>query len=53
MIPASAVSGIYLAHPQARYFAVGRIGDDQLADYAGRKRESVDQAARWLSPALA
>jgi 5-methyltetrahydrofolate--homocysteine methyltransferase len=53
MIPASAVSGIYLAHPQARYFAVGRIGDDQLADYAARKRESVDQAARWLAPALA
>jgi 5-methyltetrahydrofolate--homocysteine methyltransferase len=53
MTPAAAVSGIYLAHPQARYFAVGRIGDDQLADYALRKRESVEQAARWLSPALA
>ena len=53
MTPAAAVSGLYLAHPQARYFAVGRIGDDQLADYALRKRESVEQAARWLSPALA
>jgi 5-methyltetrahydrofolate--homocysteine methyltransferase len=53
MTPAAAVSGIYLAHPQARYFAVGRIGDDQLADYATRKRESLEQAARWLSPALA
>jgi 5-methyltetrahydrofolate--homocysteine methyltransferase len=53
MTPAAAVSGIYLAHPQARYFAVGRIGDDQLADYAARKRESVEQTARWLSPALA
>jgi 5-methyltetrahydrofolate--homocysteine methyltransferase len=53
MTPAAAVSGIYLAHPQARYFAVGRIGEDQLADYAARKRASVEQAARWLSPALA
>jgi 5-methyltetrahydrofolate--homocysteine methyltransferase len=53
MTPAAAVSGIYLANPQARYFAVGRIGDDQLADYAARKRASVEQAARWLSPALA
>jgi 5-methyltetrahydrofolate--homocysteine methyltransferase len=53
MTPAAAVSGLYLAHPQARYFAVGRIGDDQLADYARRKQESVEQAARWLSPALA
>ncbi len=41
MTPAAAVSGIYLAHPQAKYFAVGRIGDDQLADYAGRKGQSA------------
>jgi 5-methyltetrahydrofolate--homocysteine methyltransferase len=53
MTPAAAVSGLYFAHPQARYFAVGRIGDDQLGDYARRKQESVEQAARWLSPALA
>ena len=53
MTPAAAVSGIYLAHPQAKYFAVGRIGDDQLADYAARKRESTADAARWLAPSLA
>jgi 5-methyltetrahydrofolate--homocysteine methyltransferase len=52
MTPAAAVSGIYLAHPQAKYFAVGRIGDDQLADYAGRKGQSLDEAARWLAPSL-
>src|SRR5262249_2727385 len=48
MTPAAAVSGIYLAHPDARYFAVGRIGRDQLEDYAGRKGESVLQVERWL-----
>jgi len=52
MTPAAAVSGIYLAHPQAKYFAVGRIGDDQLADYARRKEETVEEAARWLTPSL-
>jgi 5-methyltetrahydrofolate--homocysteine methyltransferase len=53
MTPAAAVSGLYFAHPQARYFAVGRIGDDQLADYARRKQEQVEGAARWLAPSLA
>jgi 5-methyltetrahydrofolate--homocysteine methyltransferase len=53
MTPAAAVSGLYLGHPQARYFAVGRIGDDQLADYARRKHERVEGAARWLQPSLA
>jgi 5-methyltetrahydrofolate--homocysteine methyltransferase len=48
MTPPAAVSGIYLAHPDARYFAVGRIGRDQLEDYAGRKQESVLQVERWL-----
>jgi 5-methyltetrahydrofolate--homocysteine methyltransferase len=52
MTPAAAVSGIYLAHPQAKYFAVGRIGDDQLTDYARRKQETVEEAARWLTPSL-
>ncbi len=52
MTPAAAVSGIYLAHPQARYFAVGRIGNDQLEDYAARKRESVAEVERWLRPNL-
>ena len=52
MTPAAAVSGIYLAHPDARYFAVGRIGRDQLEDYAGRKGESVLQVEQWLRPNL-
>jgi 5-methyltetrahydrofolate--homocysteine methyltransferase len=53
MTPAASVSGIYLAHPQAKYFAVGRIGEDQLEDYAVRKRESTAETARWLAPSLA
>jgi 5-methyltetrahydrofolate--homocysteine methyltransferase len=52
MMPAAAVSGIYLAHPKARYFSVGRIGRDQLEDYAGRKGAPVEEVARWLSPNL-
>jgi 5-methyltetrahydrofolate--homocysteine methyltransferase len=52
MTPAAAVSGIYLAHPEARYFAVGRIGRDQLEDYAGRKQMPVDEAEKWLRPNL-
>ncbi|HZQ04136.1 MAG TPA: methionine synthase [Gaiellaceae bacterium] len=52
MTPAASVSGIYLAHPQARYFAVGRIGADQLEDYAGRKGEPVAEVERWLRPNL-
>src|SRR5262249_10846121 len=46
MTPAAAVSGVYLAHPAARYFAVGRIGHDQVADYAGRKGASVTEVER-------
>jgi 5-methyltetrahydrofolate--homocysteine methyltransferase len=52
MTPAAAVSGIYLAHPDAKYFAVGRIGRDQLEDYAVRKGEPVEEVERWLSPNL-
>ena len=52
MTPAAAVSGIYLAHPDARYFAVGRIGRDQVEDYAERKQASVDEVERWLRPNL-
>jgi 5-methyltetrahydrofolate--homocysteine methyltransferase len=52
MAPAAAVSGIYLAHPQARYFSVGRLGRDQVEDYAARKGVSVGEAERWLSPNL-
>ena len=49
MTPAASVSGIYLSHPQARYFMLGRIGRDQLEDYAARKRQPVDDVARWLA----
>jgi 5-methyltetrahydrofolate--homocysteine methyltransferase len=52
MLPAAAVSGIYLAHPQARYFSVGRVGRDQVEDYAARKGISVAEAERWLRPNL-
>src|SRR5262245_32655261 len=52
MVPGAAVSGIYLAHPQARYFSVGRLGRDQVQDYAARKGMSVEEAERWLSPNL-
>jgi 5-methyltetrahydrofolate--homocysteine methyltransferase len=47
------VSGIYLAHPQARYFDVGRLGRDQVEDYARRKGLPVDEVERWLAPNLA
>jgi 5-methyltetrahydrofolate--homocysteine methyltransferase len=47
------VSGLYLHHPQAKYFNVGRIGRDQLADYAARKGWSIEAAERWLGPNLA
>ena len=52
MWPAAAVSGWYIAHPQARYFGVGPIGRDQAEDYARRKRMERAVAERWLSPNL-
>jgi 5-methyltetrahydrofolate--homocysteine methyltransferase len=52
MHPAAAVSGYYLAHPEAQYFAVTKIGRDQLEDYAKRKGMTVAQAERWLAPIL-
>ncbi len=52
MWPGSSVSGLYFAHPQARYFSLGKIGRDQVEDYAGRKGMSVDEAERWLGPNL-
>jgi 5-methyltetrahydrofolate--homocysteine methyltransferase len=51
-LPAASVSGIYLGHPQARYFGVGRIGRDQLEDYAARRGKPVDEVERWLRPLL-
>ncbi|MBP9652845.1 MAG: methionine synthase, partial [Rhodocyclaceae bacterium] len=52
MHPAASVSGFYLAHPDARYFAVTKIGRDQLEDYAKRKGMSVAETERWLAPVL-
>jgi 5-methyltetrahydrofolate--homocysteine methyltransferase len=52
MTPAASVSGIYLAHPQARYFMVGRLGEDQVRDYAGRKKMPLEDVERWLAPSL-
>jgi 5-methyltetrahydrofolate--homocysteine methyltransferase len=52
MLPAASVSGIYLSHPEARYFNVGRIGRDQLEDYARRKGLTVAEAETWLSGSL-
>jgi 5-methyltetrahydrofolate--homocysteine methyltransferase len=52
MLPASAVSGFYLSHPQASYFAVGKLGRDQVEDYARRKAMPVAEAEKWLAPYL-
>jgi len=52
MVPAASVSGLYFSHPQAKYFNVGRIGRDQLEEYARRKGISVEEAERWLGPNL-
>jgi 5-methyltetrahydrofolate--homocysteine methyltransferase len=53
MVPTAAVSGLYFSHPDARYFAVGKIGKDQVADYAERKGMDVAEMERWLAPNLA
>lgn len=52
MYPAAAVSGWYIAHPQSKYFPVGKIGKDQVEDYARRKNMSVEDIERWLAPVL-
>ena len=52
MFPAAAVSGWYFGHPDAKYFSVGRIGRDQVEDYAVRKGISMSEAERWLQPSL-
>jgi 5-methyltetrahydrofolate--homocysteine methyltransferase len=52
MYPTAAVSGWYIAHPQARYFAVGKIDREQVEDYARRKGMTLEEAQRWLSPNL-
>ena len=52
MWPGASVSGLYLAHPESQYFVVGRLGRDQVADYAERKGWTLAEAERWLSPNL-
>ena len=52
MIPPASVSGLYLAHPESHYFGVGKIGRDQVEDYAKRKGWPVAEAERWLAPIL-
>ena len=52
MYPAASVSGLYFAHPQAKYFSVGKINRDQVQDYADRKRMDMTEVERWLSPNL-
>ncbi|MCK0509967.1 methionine synthase [Aromatoleum buckelii] len=52
MSPAASVSGFYFAHPDARYFAISKIGRDQLADWAARTGRTIDDAAHWLAPLL-
>jgi len=52
MYPASSVSGWYIAHPESKYFGVGKIERDQVADYAARKGMSVEEAEKWLRPVL-
>jgi 5-methyltetrahydrofolate--homocysteine methyltransferase len=52
MWPASAVSGYYFAHPEARYFGLGKINQDQLVDYAQRRGITLEEASRWLGPNL-
>jgi 5-methyltetrahydrofolate--homocysteine methyltransferase len=52
MVPGASVSGLYFAHPEARYFTVGRIDRDQVASYARRKQMDLAEVERWLAPNL-
>src|SRR5690606_11622474 len=52
MWPAASVSGLYFAHPQAKYFSVGKVGRDQVVDYARRKGMASSEVERWLAPIL-
>src|SRR5665811_2097643 len=52
MLPTAAVSGFYFSHPQAQYFATGKVDKDQVADYARRKGWSLEEAERWLAPVI-
>ena len=52
MVPPASVCGYLFSHPQSVYFNVGKLGSDQLSDYAGRKNITFEEAARWLAPNL-
>jgi 5-methyltetrahydrofolate--homocysteine methyltransferase len=52
MVPVSAVSGYIFSYPKSSYFNIGKIGEDQVKDYADRKKFSFEEAAKWLSPNL-
>jgi 5-methyltetrahydrofolate--homocysteine methyltransferase len=52
MLPTAAVSGFYFSHPEAKYFATGKVDREQVADYAQRKGWTVEEAERWLAPVL-
>ncbi len=52
MYPASSVSGFYFSHPESKYFGLGKIGRDQVEDYAERKGMSIEEMEKWLSPNL-
>jgi 5-methyltetrahydrofolate--homocysteine methyltransferase len=52
MTPAASVSGFYYSHPDAKYFATGKIGKDQIESLAARKQMTIKEMERWLSPVL-
>jgi 5-methyltetrahydrofolate--homocysteine methyltransferase len=52
MWPGSSVSGLYFAHPESKYFAVGKLGRDQVLDYHRRKRTTLQEVEKWLGPYL-
>ncbi len=52
MLPAASICGLYFSHPDSRYFAVGKIGRDQVLDYHRRKGLDLRAVERWLSPNL-
>jgi len=52
MYPAAAVSGFYFSHPESKYFGLGKIDKDQVIDYANRKKKSIEEMEKWMSPNL-
>ena len=52
MYPTASVSGWYFSHPQSKYFAIGKIKEDQVKDYAMRKNQPYDEVKKWLGPNL-